>query len=90
MVAGFANGRKLLSLLESVDSKEGVDKLVQERGRKDVSDPSLQEMRKSLGKGRHSDGMRLDEDVTPFSHDMGELGADIGDMRRLAGLTTSK
>jgi hypothetical protein len=89
-VAGLANGRKLLSLMEGVTSEDVVDRLVTEQGVENVSDRELNEMRKKLqrGKGERQEPEQLNETRTVSKPKRGkdDLGNDMGYMKRLAGV----
>lgn len=87
-VAGLSNGRKLLSLMESVRDPRVVDKIVAEQGGlNSMSDPMLEEMRKSI-KGKQHSKTRLEENdnvaglgVFDFDGDM-----NMNHMMALAGI----
>ena len=88
-VAGFTNGRELLGLMESVHDRAGVDDTVGEKGLRVVSDPGLQRMRESLGKGKTGSGMRIEEEQVDRGNavaQVDELGNDMSKLAALAGI----
>jgi hypothetical protein len=92
-VVGLANGRELLDLLEDVTSEAVVDRLVTEKGVRDVSESRLAEARKQLqrGSGERQERNTLNEangDRKPASRKTDDLGNSMDFMKRLAGLST--
>jgi len=89
-VVGLANGRQLLGLLEDVSSEAVVDKLVTEKGVRDVSEQQLMDARRKLqrGMGERQEQEQLNEDESKVSmrRRSDDLGNDMSYMKRLAGL----
>lgn len=85
-VVGLPNGRKLLGLMESVQDREAVDRIVAEEGVTRMSDPELERM-KQIVKGRFSKGMQLEEDTRKSGGSkLNELGQDMDDLAVLSGI----
>jgi len=87
-VEGLANGRELLGLLEDVTSQAAVDDVVRRRGRAEVGDGDLREMRRHLQRGR-GDVQDLSEDRQPKAGGSGqtdEFGVPWSNMQKLAGI----
>ena len=89
-VVGLANGRQLLSLMEGMTSEAVVDRLVTEKGSRDVSEQRLVDARKSLqrGTGEQQEKGSLNEEKgkKPSGRATDDLGNDMDFMRRLSGL----
>jgi len=88
-VVGLANGRQLLDLMEDVTSEAVVDRLVTEKGVRDVSEQRLADARRKLqrGVGERQEKETLNEDRDkPRSPRKDDLGNDMSYMKRLAGL----
>lgn len=89
-VAKLSNGRQVMSLLEDVDSKEAVDKLVEDKSVNRFADGELERMRSEVRRGRvHS----LNEDsgngaaVVQDVKDLQVLGLpSMREMREMAGI----
>jgi len=85
-VAGLANGRAVLGLMEDVTSRADVDAVVMRNGKAEVADSELREMRRKIQRG-HGDARELSEDQgrKPRVQDTDEFGVPFGLMRQLAG-----
>lgn len=87
-VAGLANSRSVLGLLEGVSSEADVDKVVAMHGAKEVSDGELREMRRKLQRG-HGDARDLDENLErpqrSHGNDADPFGNSMDVMRKLSG-----
>jgi len=90
-VVGLANGRQLLDLMEDVTSEAVVDRLVTEKGVRDVSEQRLAEARRNLqrGTGERQERNTLNEgkESKPSPRRTDDLGNDMSIMKRLAGLS---
>lgn len=87
-VAGLANSRSVLGLLEGVSSEADVDKVVAMHGAEEVSDGELREMRRKLQRG-HGDARDLDENLErpqrSHGNDADPFGNSMDVMRKLSG-----
>jgi hypothetical protein len=87
-VAQYTNGRELMGLMEDVHSRSRVDELVRKRGLTEVSDPDLQYMRKTLGKGKTSSNPIVeDSNYTNDKRIVTELGHNVHELASLSGIT---
>lgn len=91
-VVGLTNGRELLALMEDINSRAAVDRLVQEKGSKEIADGELRTMTESLRRGVGERQQTLTEDK-PGARKPKELSeADTGlpedELLELAGVTT--
>jgi hypothetical protein len=85
-VVGLPNGREVLALLENVDSRAAVDRLVAEKGSTGVSDGVLQEQVENLRRGKTGRSLNEERPAIPSGPSKDDLGQDMADMRRLAGI----
>lgn len=86
-VAGLTNGRKLLSLLEDVSSKDAVDRLVSDKGIQGISDPELRSMRERLQRGSGERQEITEEMQKRSSKPVPGMDGIDDDTLRLAGIT---
>jgi len=89
-VAGLPNGRELLGLMESVQDRAVVDRLVAKRGVSEIGDPNLRAVREHVmaqRKGMMSDMHRLEESTANVKV-QNELGHNMAEMAILAGIPT--
>jgi hypothetical protein len=92
-VVGLTNGHALLALLEGVEHKADVDRLVRERGRTTMGDGQLERMRAQTQRAQgQAAPLQEDRAVAPRgagsagSGDLAYLGLDADEARALAGL----
>ena len=90
-VAGLSNGRELLSLLEAVQDRGGVDRVVELRGSRTMRDGELEAMRHSVaGLSGEPGAGPIVEDEKPrgagISGDPNVLGLSWEDQCKLAGV----
>jgi archaellum component FlaC len=87
-VVPFANGRKMLELMESVNDPKVVDKLVESLGVEKMQDPMLESMRKHQ-KGLVSKDKLIIEDSIGKGNSAcvtDDLGNSMDEMARMAGI----
>jgi hypothetical protein len=84
-VASLSNGRELLGLLEDVESKAAVDRLVSKRGRDDISDGELADMRRKLRRGV-GERQEMHEGLQKGKSSVPGVGMDFAQMRHFAGV----
>jgi hypothetical protein len=82
--AAHTNSQELLSLLESADSRDQVDRLVEQYGQSQVSDPSLETLRQRVRRGNlRQESAVIEEGVqTPNN----ALDVSFSEIKALAGL----
>ena len=89
-VAGLTNSGELLALMEGVCSKAAVDRLVHEKGSRDIADGELRTMRESLRRGVSEPRQTLTEDKLASASTRlvaSETGLPEDELLELAGVT---
>jgi hypothetical protein len=89
-VVGLTNGRELLALMEDVNSKAAVDRLVREKGSREIADGELRTMTQSLkrGIGERSQSLTEDKPAKQPALSKADTGLEEDEMLELAGVTT--
>jgi hypothetical protein len=83
-VRSATNGSELKSLLEGIDERSAIDKVVEHHSRAAMTDGDLERMRSTLRKGSESSNLLMER------ADGGAiLGHSMGDLRKLAGIQTA-